>query len=86
MKLKLTARAKQLVITIILAEDYKNVKVNGLLGNINGNSSDDLTTPSGDTLPPDSSDEDIFWKFGVKCKLDMVNFYYDCVKPFTYHT
>ena len=63
-----TARSQQLDIRIILSESYQDNTVNGLMGNINGDPNDDLTTPSGDIIPPDSSEKDIFEQFGQKCK------------------
>ena len=44
----------------------------GLLGVYNGNPNDDLTTPSGTVLPPDSSWEDIHYKFGMLCKASLL--------------
>lgn len=39
----------------------------GLLGVVNDNKTDDFTTPSGDVIPWDSSEEDIFHQFGQLC-------------------
>ncbi len=40
----------------------------GLLGVFNDDPSDDLTTPDGRVLDPESSEETIFHEFGQLCK------------------
>ena len=53
---------------VILPETYIG-RVQGLLGNYNGDTSDDLLAQFGDTpLPEDSSIEDIHNNFGITCK------------------
>ena len=42
-------------------------RTRGLLGNYNGDPSDDLMTPDGKVLSISSNSSDIFYKFGLKC-------------------
>ena len=51
----------------------------GLLGDFNGDQSADLTTPTGQTLSVNSTEEEIFYGFGEKCK-------YSTCKLLTNHT
>lgn len=43
-------------------------KTKGLLGNFNGDPSDDFLRPDGTVLPTDASAEDIHYLFGEECK------------------
>ena len=53
---------------VFLPDKFTN-NVNGLLGDFNGNISDDLVPQFGDTpLPPDTSAEDIHKLFGITCE------------------
>ena len=53
---------------VSLPEKFIN-HTNGLLGNFNGNISDDLVPQFGDSpLPPDATAEDIHNKFGLTCE------------------
>ena len=65
--LRFSVRGKQLVCMPSLSEDLIG-KTAGLFGVFDGNETNDLMTPSGDILPPDSSEQDIFNEFGQKCK------------------
>ena len=47
-----------------------NGTTRGLLGTYNGDPSDDLTAPDGNTIKSDASEEDIFDQFGQKCKCE----------------
>jgi hypothetical protein len=64
---------------VFLPEKFTNI-VNGLLGTFNGNISDDLVPKFGATpLPPDTSAEDVYNKFGITWIVDSARkslFYY----------
>ena len=55
--------------------------VNGLLGNFNGDTTDDLRLPDGTTIPSDSSMETIHDEFGEACKCDGIIRFYDDHTP-----
>jgi hypothetical protein len=44
-------------------------RTSGLLGNFNGDMTDDLTTPSGDVIPITSTTQEIHYQFGLKWKV-----------------
>ena len=54
-------------ITVVAPDSYMDQTM-GLAGVMNGNSTDDLLTPSGTTLPITSSEQTIYYDFGEKCK------------------
>ena len=63
-------------LTISLPENYRNTPIQGLLGNFNGDPSDDLLPKLGQTpLPENSTLQEIHEQFGLTCK------YYCIVKP-----
>ena len=60
-------RAKQLDVGVIVPREFKG-QTRGLMGVMNGDSSDDLTTPGGKVISTTSTERDIFYKFSEKCK------------------
>ncbi len=54
-------------IVVFTPEEFQRQTL-GLLGVFNGDQNDDLTTPDGRVLDPDSSEETIFRDFGQLCK------------------
>ena len=42
----------------------------GLLGVINGNTTDDFTLPNGTTIDVNSTEEDIYYNFGLHCEFE----------------
>lgn len=50
----------------IVPNKYWN-RTSGLLGNFNGDMTDDLTTPSGEVIPITSTTQDIHYQFGLTC-------------------
>jgi len=75
----ITLRGYQLDIATQLALEMKNTDVLGLLGNYNGNSTDDFISRYGRTIPADSTEETIYYEFGETCEL---LFIIDSVKLF----
>ena len=55
-----------LEITMGAPETFQNQTV-GLAGVMNGDTSDDLTTPDGTVIPTSSSERTIYYDFGEKC-------------------
>ena len=53
------------------SEDLEGLAT-GLLGNLNGNATDDLVDSSGKTIPTTSSEEDIYYKFGQTCEWNII--------------
>ena len=45
-----------------------NGKIQGLLGNYDGNPDDDFVNQNGSSIPTNSSDRTIHYQFGVSCK------------------
>ena len=66
--LLLNLRGYQLDIAVQLPDSLNNTGLCGLLGNFNGNKDDDLLSSNGQTLPPDSSEEQIYYDFGETCE------------------
>jgi len=58
----------QLSFAVQLPPELKN-NMRGLMGNYNGNPSDDLTSSDGRTIPSDSNEETIYNDFCVTCEL-----------------
>ena len=67
--IKANDESQQLDIQLIMSPAFKDVDVNGLMGNINSDPDDDLTTPTGDTVSPNATEKVIFEVFGEKCQL-----------------
>lgn len=58
---------------VSMPKSFKN-RVKGLMGNYNGDISDDLTPKGGgDPLPLNSSLEELHWKFGVTCEYHTIS-------------
>lgn len=64
MTTSLTYRSLSFIHTV--PNSYWN-KTSGLLGNFNGDPSDDLTTPTGQVISTTSTTQDIHYQFGLKC-------------------
>ena len=60
-------RKEMLSFVVCPGDDYKN-STKGLLGTWNDNMTDDFTLPDGTVLSPSSTDREIHFGFGVKCK------------------
>jgi len=58
----------QLSFAVQLPPELKN-KMRGLLGNYNNDTSDDLTSSDGRTIPSDSNEKTIHNDFGETCEL-----------------
>lgn len=63
---ELRLRQGTMATTVLLPEVFHGATL-GLLGNTNGNASDDLTTPDGRILPVSSTPQELF-EFGGHCK------------------
>lgn len=48
----------------------------GLLGDFDGDQSNDLRTPSDGILQPTSTSEEIYQNFGLQCKITLNNYLY----------
>ena len=60
--------AGDLSVSVGVTQVLLDVETGGLLGNINGDPDDDLTTPLGEILPPDSNEQAIYDNFGQACE------------------
>ena len=58
---------------LVTAAEADKDRTKGLLGVVNGDPTDDLTTPNGTVIPSNSSQEEIFHNFGVLCKKCVVS-------------
>jgi len=65
----ITLRGYQLDIAIQLPAELKNTNVSGLMGNFNDEPSDDLTSSTGLTIDPNSTETVIYNDFGETCEL-----------------
>ena len=65
----ITLRGYQLDIATQLPPEMKNTDVLGLMGDYNGNSSDDFISRYGRTISADSTEETIYYEFGETCEL-----------------
>jgi hypothetical protein len=56
-------------------DDVHKGQVSGLMGNFDGNSTNDFLLPNGTTLTGDvvQSERDIYFNFGQACKLKTMN-------------
>ena len=61
----------------LFSQDRYKGAVEGLLGNFNGDPSDDLVPRSVNTpLSVDSTSEDLHYNFGLTCKEDIISFHF----------
>ncbi|XP_059150288.1 fibrillin-1-like [Physella acuta] len=61
--IKVTAALKSLEIETEVDKTWMNQTIVGLLGNFNGNVTDEFTLPNGTVLPINMTEKDIFYKF-----------------------
>ena len=64
----ITLKNSLLQLSINIGYNMDDIKTNGLLGTYNKNTSDDLTTPDGTVISANSTEEEIYYKFGLTCK------------------
>jgi len=69
----ITLRGYQLDIVVQLPPELKNKGIRGLLGNYNGDASDDFISRNGETIDANSNEETIYYKFGETCELSSVS-------------
>ena len=67
LSVKITPTQDSLSITVSLSSHYEG-KTTALLGNFNGDPSDDLVLPNGTLLSSNASEETIYYNFGELCK------------------
>ena len=71
----LSATGSNEILDVILTiPNTFNNHTKGLLGTWNGNPDDDFLTSSGTTLPPNSTEEELFHGFGQTCELYCVTY------------
>ena len=78
--LEVRVAVRSISFNVIYPEEAVN-KTEGLLGVYNKNPSDDLKPPTGQTLPPKSSERTIFTEFGQKCESKLQPHLYLKQKP-----
>ena len=66
--LRLKVELGQMDLLIIVGQSVAQENSRGLLGTIDGDPTNDLTTPNGTVLPVDSSIESIYHNFGQLCE------------------
>lgn len=66
--LTISFNVEMLDLTVLVPTSLSNVtSIGGLLGNVNGNSTDDLTLKNGSVLPQTPTERDIYSIFGESC-------------------
>lgn len=57
----------QMSVTALVTNAFRYTGMTGLYGNYNGDKADDLTPRTGPAIPITSSEEDVYYKFGLTC-------------------
>lgn len=75
--IQISLEASILQFSVSLGYNMNEIKTEGLLGTYNKNKTDDLTTPSGTIISANSTEEEIYYKFGILWRVNQSIFHYE---------